>query len=285
MERPKAIRNCVIGMRAAVVLSMTAMLSTTAYAGTWKQDGTGWWWQENDGSYPVSQWKWIDGNGDGRAECYCFDSSGYLYCDMTTPDGWLVNADGAWVYKNAVQTMIVDTTPETGVGDILPQANLVPINQLENLGSLKKKCTDEEFQAAYNAAVPIVSQVMGESKEQQLMWIARTLRRMSDSGQVSYSMSENHYNDPYGYLVLGAASCAGCTRATGLCLNMLGIPYEHVNENQYSHQWCRVNIDGTYWICDAYGLYVGPEPAPYAHPISSPEYSESTMMGLLPFIF
>ena len=66
--------------------------------------------------------------------------------------------------------------------------------------------------------------------------------------------------------ILGTASCAGCARATGLCLNILGMPYEHVNENQYSHQWCRVNIDGTYWICDAYGLYCGPEPAPYMHP-------------------
>ena len=48
---------------------------------------------------------------------------------------------------------------------------------------------------------------------------------------------------------------------------MLGIPYEHVNENQWSHQWCRVPMpDGSYWICDAYGLYCGPEPAPYQHP-------------------
>ena len=89
---------------------------------------------------------------------------------------------------------------------------------------------------------------------------------MVDSGQVVYSTEDAHYNDPYGYLVAGVASCAGCTRTTGLCLNMLGISYEHVNENQWSHQWCRVNIDGTYWICDAYGLYVGPEPEPYVHP-------------------
>lgn len=88
---------------------------------------------------------------------------------------------------------------------------------------------------------------------------------MADSGMV-YSMSSPHYNDPYGYFILHTASCAGCTRATGLCLNILGIPYEHVNENQYSHQWCRVNVNGTYWICDAYGLYCGPEPAPYTHP-------------------
>ena len=96
----------------------------------------------------------------------------------------------------------------------------------------------------------------------QLTGIARALRYMFDGGQVDYSMSESHYNDPYGFFVLGVGSCAGCTRATGFCLNMLRIPYEHVSENQYVHQWCRVNTDETYWICDAYRLYVGPEPAP-----------------------
>ena len=91
------------------------------------------------------------------------------------------------------------------------------------------------------------------------------LRRRFESG-MSYSTDVPHYNDPYGYFVVGVASCAGCTRATGLCLNILGISYEHVNENQWGHQWCRVNVNGTYWICDAYGLYCGPEPAPYTHP-------------------
>ena len=118
----------------------------------------------------------------------------------------------------------------------------VPMAKLANLSSLRKKATEE-----------------------QLIGIAKSLRAMVDSGMV-YSMSAPHYNDPYGYFILHTASCAGCTRATGLCLNILGIPYEHVNENQYSHQWCRVNVNGTYWICDAYGLYCGPEPAPYTHP-------------------
>ena len=101
--------------------------------------------------------------------------------------------------------------------------------------------------------------------EEQIYGITVSIRNLFDNG-MGYSMSTPHYNDPYGYFILGTASCAGCTRATGLCLNILGIPYEHVNENQYSHQWCRINVNGTYWISDAYGLYCGPEPAPYAHP-------------------
>ena len=143
----------------------------------------------------------------------------------------------------------------------------VPVEQLQNLSSLRRKCTDAQFQAAYDAALAVVEPLADLSREEQLYGIAVALRYMADSGQVSYSTSADHYNDPYGYFVLGVSSCAGCTRATGLCLNMLGIPYEHVNENQWSHQWCRVPMDdGTYWICDAYGLYCGPEPAPYQHP-------------------
>ena len=143
----------------------------------------------------------------------------------------------------------------------------VPVTKLANLKSLRKKTTDAEFRQAYDAAVELVTPLGKLSREEQLYGIAVALRDMVDSGQVAYSTSAAHYNDPYGYFVAGVSSCAGCTRATGLCLNILGIPYEHVNENQYAHQWCRVKMpDGSYWICDAYGLYVGPEPAPYQHP-------------------
>lgn len=141
----------------------------------------------------------------------------------------------------------------------------VPMAQFANLSSLRKKATDEELAQAYNAALAVVAPLADLSTEEQLLGIARSLRAMVDNG-MAYSMTAPHYNDPYGYFILNTASCAGCARATGLCLNILGIPYEHVNENQYSHQWCRVCIDGTYWICDAYGLYCGPEPAPYTHP-------------------
>ncbi len=141
----------------------------------------------------------------------------------------------------------------------------VAMKDLANLKSLRKKANDEELTQAYNVALGIVTPYADLSRQEQLYGIASSLRAIFDSG-MGYSMSTPHYNDPYGYFVLGTASCAGCARATGLCLNILGIPYEHVNENQYSHQWCRVNIDGEYWICDAFGLYCGPEPAPYAHP-------------------
>ena len=141
----------------------------------------------------------------------------------------------------------------------------MPINKLGNYKSLRKKTTKDEFQQAYDVAVKIVKPLAGLSRAEQLRGIASTLRYLFDNG-MTYSTSIKHYNDPYGYFVLGVASCAGCARATGLCLSILDIPYEHINENKWSHQWCRVNVNGVYWICDAYGLYCGPEPAPYKHP-------------------
>ena len=141
----------------------------------------------------------------------------------------------------------------------------VPMKEQANYSSLKKRMTDEEFALAYQAALNLVTPYIGLPLEEQIYGITVSIRNLFDNG-MGYSMSTPHYNDPYGYFILGTASCAGCTRATGLCLNILGIPYEHVNENQYSHQWCRINVNGTYWISDAYGLYCGPEPAPYAHP-------------------
>ncbi len=163
--------------------------------------------------------------------------------------------------------LMASMVKQNGTVSVQSSTSLVPINILANKKSLQKKMTNAEFQAAYNVASNIVSPLIGMSREDQLSSIASSIRSMVDSGAVQYTTSVPHYNDPYGYFVSGVGSCAGETRATGLCLNMLGIPYEHVNENQWSHQWCRVPMtDGSYWIVDAYGLYVGPEPAPYRHP-------------------
>lgn len=81
------------------VIAITIAGSMTAYAGEWRQDSKGWWYQADDGSYPASSWHLIDSDGDGLVENYYFDSNGYLLTDTITPDGFQVNEDGAWVYE------------------------------------------------------------------------------------------------------------------------------------------------------------------------------------------
>ena len=58
--------------------------------GQWKQNGTGWWYEDASGWYPVNQWQKIDG------KWYYFTASGYMdYSEYR--DGYWLGADGAWV--------------------------------------------------------------------------------------------------------------------------------------------------------------------------------------------
>jgi len=106
----------VCGLAAA----MTVVMTVPAFAGEWKQDlsrpasqdGTsGWWYQNDDGTYPANGWFWLDGNEDGEAECYCFDNDGYalvsLYNLTSKAAGYDVNMDGAWVENGEVQVQPV----------------------------------------------------------------------------------------------------------------------------------------------------------------------------------
>lgn len=88
----------------AAVAAMSTMMSMTALAAGWQKNDTGWWWQNDDGSWHANGWQWIDSNGDGTAECYYFDANGYMMANTTTPDGYTVNADGAWVQGGVVYT-------------------------------------------------------------------------------------------------------------------------------------------------------------------------------------
>ena len=80
----------------AAALFSAALLSTPVLAGEWRANSTGFWYVNDDGSYPTYAWQWIDGDGDGIYQCFAFDENGYLLLNQTTPDGYLVGAAGAW---------------------------------------------------------------------------------------------------------------------------------------------------------------------------------------------
>lgn len=84
---------------------LTLTMSITAFAGQWKQDHIGWWYQKDDGSWYANGWEWIDGNCDGVAECYYFTPDGYLVVNGMA-DGYTVNADGAWTENGVIQRKV-----------------------------------------------------------------------------------------------------------------------------------------------------------------------------------
>lgn len=87
--------------------AVCCLISLSAYAGQWKQDDGGWWYQNEDGSYPAAEWKWIDSDGDGVAECYYFYSDGYMAYNNDIENQYL-NDDGQWVLGNVVQKRYVN---------------------------------------------------------------------------------------------------------------------------------------------------------------------------------
>lgn len=97
----------------AAVAAFSSIMVSSAWAGTWKQNNVGWWFDNGNGTYPASTWQWIDGNNDGIAECYYFDRAGYMLANTSTPDGYQVNASGAWVQNGAVQTKNMRANSQT----------------------------------------------------------------------------------------------------------------------------------------------------------------------------
>ena len=89
----------------------TLTLSFSCFAGSWKQDAKGYWYQNDDGSYPKNTWQWIDADGDHIAYCYYFDAEGYCLLNQKTPDGYMVSPSGEWLINrvNLPATTIVNT--------------------------------------------------------------------------------------------------------------------------------------------------------------------------------
>ena len=58
------------------VLATTCIMNFTVYAGQWRQDSKGYWYQNDDGSYPVNQWQEISGKQ------YYFGADGYMLADL-----------------------------------------------------------------------------------------------------------------------------------------------------------------------------------------------------------
>lgn len=105
----------------ATTIAISSIMATSAFAGVWRTgDGANqgkWWYDNGDGTYANNGWQWIDGNDDGTAECYYFDSDGWMLANTLTPDGYQVNENGAWVNNGIVETqkasIEIPQTPDT----------------------------------------------------------------------------------------------------------------------------------------------------------------------------
>ena len=86
-------------------------VAQSSSTGAWLLDSVGWWYCNPDKTYPVSQWQlinnyWYYFNEAGymvtgwilwNNKWYYCQPSGEMLANTTTPDGYYVGADGAWI--------------------------------------------------------------------------------------------------------------------------------------------------------------------------------------------
>ena len=71
----------------------TSLTPMTVSAASWRKNSVGWWYEEDNGSYPANQWKQINGNW------YWFNKNGYM------ATGWQ-DIGGNWYYFQSSGAML-----------------------------------------------------------------------------------------------------------------------------------------------------------------------------------
>lgn len=85
-----------LGRTAAAALAAAMALggSLTAYGSGWQQDGNGWWYEREDGTYPVNTWY-----EDDDGSWYFFNEQGYMIADcyqLVDGNFYAFGSDGRW---------------------------------------------------------------------------------------------------------------------------------------------------------------------------------------------
>ena len=78
------------------IVSLTMNVGAiSAFSGTWEKDNNGWRYKLENGNYAKNGWQQIKDNNENR--WYYFNSSGYMYSNAVTPDGFIVAQSGEYI--------------------------------------------------------------------------------------------------------------------------------------------------------------------------------------------
>ena len=242
----------------------------------WIKEADGWRYQREDGSYPSDEWCEIDNKR------YAFDEYGYMrtgwyqsdkvwyYCNAngTMAEGWV--KDGKWYYLTPGSGAMAEGWQKiSGKWYYLAPGSGAMVTGWFQEGGKWYYCyqsgvmASDTYVGAYyvNRSGVWISDTKQIKNEQALavaQEIADSISAGSDLDRVAeaayivslfcanatYMQSGENYNTAYGVFIAGEYSCAGATRALGMVLECMGYSWEHVNPNQWTHQWCRVTMDG-----------------------------------------
>lgn len=145
-------------MALGLTMGMSLSMSLLSYAGEWKEDNIGKWYQNDDGTYPISQWKWIEFNGGGLEVCYYFNENGYLLINTTTPDNYTVNENGMWIENGVIVTRPV------GSGQQIPNTTNEQTTR-QDMENLQNSIEDYTYKQSYERTREFVRLQVQRQKE------------------------------------------------------------------------------------------------------------------------
>ena len=282
MKRMKKAITIVIATATMASQAMTAM------AAEWKQNEIGYWYQEDNGLYPTNSWKWING------KCYYFDSNGYMLANTTTPDGYTVDATGAWTVNGAVQTQ---STGQTS-GTVHHNKNYDPAHPLANMidkWNLRLTAESNALNTNYITNPNVHAMLTGQMEyyveptgygveeqketEQALYnWFCNWLNGMDFEnmsemdrakairdvlGSASYSLvSEDTYigqywlekNDPYRVIILKKGRCAEFATTARSLAKSMGLKSAVYGSGEHAVYY--IQVDGTTYTGSNQDLYL-----------------------------
>ena len=138
-----------------------------------------------------------------------------------------------------------------------PSQNISPRNQVKlssNHQYYNENITAEQAAQADAIAKSIANRIMSnpnyKTDLQRVSAAAEIVAQYAMKGKYGADVNK-YYRTPYGLFISGNYTCAGTTRALGKILDFMNFKWQHVNANEWKHQWCVLVMDNKLGYADA----------------------------------
>ena len=225
----------------------------SAFAG-WEKQGEDYRYRNEDGIYAASQWVMDQGN------YYYLGADGTMWSNTTTPDGYLVAADGSWVQDTQVLGGYVRTPYDNRAYRYRDDAEVYIFDeQTDELwgrdsfvlaavrGIYPVSSLDEERQQVYHKINEfLVGFPYDASEYEKAKAIYEYLQSFA-----GYERSEGNdgRTSAYSVLINGEGNCVGFAGAYKLLANAVGLRCGFRDNS--AHEWNSVYVNGEWKSIDA----------------------------------
>lgn len=240
MQKMKRWMSCMLAMAAFSINPMTA------YAG-WETSGNSYRYQKEDGSYAAGEWITDGGH------FYYLNQNGNMLANTTTPEGYLVAADGSWVEEYQVTGEYVRTPYDNLSYYFDPDWQRYIFDESTDYAAVP----DTRILAAIRGIVPATD--LSESNQMIYNEVCKFLidfdygasdydkaKRVYEevTGRASYNWGKYTEADDsvYSILVNGTGKCVGFSGTFKLLANAVGLKCGI--RSDAAHMWNSVYIDG-----------------------------------------